>query len=138
MLEAGDDPSPQDIVRALELDLGWNPDAEPTWGYEDPTTQLFPEEAPTVEQRKLAIDGLGQLFYVVEERREPGVRRPGLSPQEIITEIEQYLRQRQAEWKSAVPFPAITVSHVLGATRRQIAWVKELREFEETDGFNTA
>src|SRR3954451_19574355 len=103
MLEAGDEPSPQDIVRSLEKSLGLNPDAEPTWGYEEPDQQLFPEEAPTIEQRKLALDCLGQLFYVVEERREPGVRRPGLSFQEMITEIEQYLALVQAEWNITAP-----------------------------------
>jgi hypothetical protein len=138
MREGGDTPSPQDIVRKLEQSLGFNPDAEPTWGYEEPDKQLFPEEAPTVEERKLALDCLGQLFYVVEERREPGMRRPGVSPQEMIAEIEQYLLQAQAEYKSAAPFPALTITHLLGATRRQIAWVKELKEFEETDDFNTA
>src|SRR5690348_10944643 len=115
MLEAGDDPSPQDIVRALEHSLGWNPDAEPTWGYEDPHPPLFPEEAPTLEQRKLAIDCLGQLFYVVEENKAPGMRRLALTPQELTGEIERYLRLAQAEWPDDAPFPSLTLSHLLGA-----------------------
>ena len=103
MLEGGDCPSPQDIVRELEQSLGLNPDAEPTWGYEEPDKQLFPEEAPTIEQRKLALDCLGQLFYLVEEHKTPGLRRPSLQPGELVATSERYRTEAQEQWASSVP-----------------------------------
>jgi hypothetical protein len=90
MREGGDSSSPQDIMRELEQSLGLNPDTEPVWGYEEPDKQLFPEEAPTSEQRKLAADCLGQLFYLVEENKAPGLRRPALQPGELVAATEQY------------------------------------------------
>jgi hypothetical protein len=125
-------------MRELEQSLGLNPDTEPVWGYEEPDKQLFPEEAPTSEQRKLAADCLGQLFYLVEENKAPGLRRPALQPGELVAATEQYRTEAQEQWASSVPFPNFNIEHLLGAIKRQMAWVKEVREFEETQAYDGA
>ncbi|MFL5627376.1 MAG: hypothetical protein ACJ788_17510 [Ktedonobacteraceae bacterium] len=139
MVERGDFPSPEDIVRNIEHSLGLNPNAEPTWGYAEPEKRLFPEEAPTLPQRKIAEACLAELYYLVDDADSaPGFRRPPLRPFELIEAVEQFRAMAQELWGGPGPFPEIALPYLLGATKRQIIWVKELKEFEETERYNGA
>jgi hypothetical protein len=125
-------PDPKDIIRRVSKDLGLNPVAKPEWGYKPPVDRLFPEEADTVEARSAAIE------CAVELRMLLAGTIPGANPQimgpDDVSQVYEELRDRQETlWPKQEPFPDYTLTHVLGAAKRQIVWLTQVKEFRETD-----
>lgn len=152
-------PEPEDVFRGIERELGIPVNKELDWndwndwnnennGSGAPVgEQLFEGEAPTYFQRRLAQSVLHN-FYFFQSRppsvpSEPGeTGEPGEAGEEPAT-VEDLLEtfysvqeEQRAGWNDPDPFPDITLEHVLGATKRHIAWLQEQRAFEETGSYD--
>lgn len=130
MLERESLPPGKQIGREVEDALNSNPNAEPEWEYASPDEQIFPEEAPTKEQRQQASYCLSHLSTFVSNAIKS--ERP-ITPQDVKEAYEAYQAEAKWRWGQNESFPDFNLTHVFGATKRMIAWFEELKAFEETD-----
>jgi hypothetical protein len=142
----GDGPKPpelpepennEEFVRGIERELGFDPDAEPVWGYLPPKEKVFTEEADMLEARRLAHDCLFELRIQMSSAvpdREP----LNLTPEDIQRAYQEYKQELASLWLEdhAEPFPDFSLTNLLGAAKRQIAWLTEVKQFRETDEFD--
>lgn len=133
-------PEPDDVIQRVALDLNINLEAQPTWGDSEPAEKLYPEEASTIGGRILVRECVSELYGLVDISEKPPEWRREPIQIELVQEIvEGHLTWAKKQWadrESPEPFPTITLSNLLGATKRQIAWLKELQAFEETGHFD--
>lgn len=125
-------PGPEEVFRGIERELGIPINQEPDWNYAPTKEQLFVGEAPTYTQRELAANVLHNFYFFQS-------RPPGEEPASVEDLLETFNHVREAyqeDWNDPDPFPDITLEHVLGATRRQIAWLEEQRAFEECNSYD--
>ena len=135
--ELPDLPEPDDLISGVARHLNINPDTRPTWGDQEPIDQLYQEEAPTIGGRILAHKCINELYCLVDMTEKPPEWRCDPIPTELVQEtLDSHLAWAQEQWDQAEPFPSLTLTHLLGAAKRQIAWLKELRHFEETEHFD--
>lgn len=140
-------PEPDDIITGLAAELGLNLRKRPAWKEEYPETLLFGEEAPTPYGRYLAGACLEEIYNLSLRHTLPGAS-PGphgppslLSPRDVRLLYRQYHQLVEEAWEASdlpTPFPNFTVTHLLGATKRQIAHLEELKRFHESDIFDPA
>lgn len=137
-------PEPQDIIKGISRELGLNPQKKPSLWEDYPVERLFPEEAPTADGRYLSGICLEEIYDLGFRHTLPG-KPPGsqslLSPRDVRLVYRQYHRLVEDAWQASDmpdPFPDFTLTHLLGATKRQIAHLEELKRFHETDTFGPA
>lgn len=124
-----------ELIRAVESHLGLEQNGQPVWGYEV-DQRIFPEEAPTREQRKFAGWCLRNLSCFVngyELACKRGEVAP-LSPQHVQAFYYQEREELRYRWGNR--FHDFSLTHVLGSAKRHIAWLKELKVFEETSFYD--
>ena len=122
----------QEIVRGIENFLGLEPDRKPDWG-NHLDRAIFPEEALTREQRKFAGWCLRNLSFFVagyELAFQQG-NIPPLTPQHIRAFYSADRQEMQSRWGEH--FADFNLMHVLGSAKRHIAWLNDLKVYEETD-----
>lgn len=118
--------------------------AFPTWGYGEPIDQIFPEEAPTIEQRTMlrsCVSGLATFVEGGEPRPNIGVLGYEVTAADVIEGFENHREDARQTWQiqhPEEPFPDFTLTHLIGATKRQIAWFKDLSRFEEIGNYDRA
>jgi hypothetical protein len=128
-----------DTVASIERWLGLSANIEPAWGYLETIDQLFPEEAPTVEGRVFANQCLTEIIALVDiSEKLPELRRDPVTVEQLQETVDDYLTWAKEQREGLEPFPTITLEHLLGAVKRQIALLRQLRDFEETEHFNGA
>ncbi len=119
------------IIHDLERELGLAPEAKPQWGY-DLDRAFFPEEAPTKDQRKFAGWCLRNLSFFLAGY-ELAARRGSVPPLTASHVQGFYLQEREERrYRWGATFADFTLAHVLGSAKRRIAWLEELKRFEET------
>lgn len=124
-----------ELIHDVEKQLGLERGAPPSWGYES-EQRVFPEEAPTKEQRRFAGWCLRNLSYFVEGY-ELAVRRgkaPPLAPAHV--EAFYYQEREELQYRWGDTFSDFCLTHVLGSAKRQVAWLEELKAFEETPSYD--
>jgi hypothetical protein len=119
------------IIHSIERSLGLDPESEPTWGY-DLSQAFFPEEAPTPRQRKFAGWCLRNLSFFVAGYEVAAKRGqiPSLTPSHVQAFCYQEKEELRNRWGEA--FADFTILQVLGSAKRHIAWLQELKSYEET------
>jgi hypothetical protein len=123
-----------DTVSSVERWLGLSPNVDPAW---EPIEQLFPDEAPTVEGRALARECVAELGTIVDiSEKLPEWRRDPVMVAQLQETVDDYLAWAKEHREDLDPFPTITLQHLLGATKHEIALLCQLRDFEETEHFN--
>jgi hypothetical protein len=130
-------PEPDEIIGKIAEELGLNPRKRPPLFEGLPEEQLFPEEAPTFDGRYIAGECLEQIYNIVLRHTPPGAPIL-LSMGDVRWLYENFRQIVQEAWDLPEPFPDFTLTHLLGATKRQIAHFYELKRFHESDVFNPA
>lgn len=125
-----------EFIHDIEKQLGLEQGSIPTWGY-NLEKRVFAEEAPTKAQRRFASWCLRNLSFFIagyDLARKRGEVAP-LTPQHVQAFYYQERAELKERWGSA--FADFTLTHVLGSAERQIAWLQELKTFEETAGYDS-
>src|ERR1043165_2595432 len=118
-------PEPEEVIQRVSNELCLNPDAKPEWGYGPPVKPLFPEEAPSLFARRQAHHCLSRLHYFLEWRLAG--EKPKVNTYDLMYTYELVREEQVVDFD-----PDYDLSHVLGAAKRHITWLKELRQSEET------
>ena len=138
--EGADLPEPDEIIQGIARELGLDAKKKPSLFEGLPEEQLFPEEAPTFEGRYVARACLEQIYNLVLRHTPPGA--PVTLSKGDVRWLHQEFRQAiQWVWRDTFPLeplPDFTLTHLLGATKRQIAHYSELKDFHESDVFDPA
>jgi|GEM_PF-3673557 len=130
-------PEPDEIIEGLSRDLGIDTQRRPNLFEEPPTERLFPEEAPTFDGRYIAGECLEQIYNIVLRHTPPGA--PILLSKGDVRWLHENFREIVREaWDLPEPFPDFTLTHLLGAAKRQIAHLSELKHFHESEVFDPA
>lgn len=133
-------PEPHDLLRGIAAELGLNPQRKPKLWETYPETRFFPEEAPTADGRYLAGACLEEIYNLSLRHTRPGASLL-LTPRDVRWVHRQFERIVEDAWAASdlpEPFPGFTLTHILGATRRQLAHLSELKHFHESDTFDPA
>lgn len=138
--ESADLPELQEVIHDIVRELGLDVKKKPPLFEEPPEEQLFPEEAPTFEGRYIAGACLEQIYNLVLRHTPPGA--PIMLSKGDVRWLRQEFRQAvQQVWHDTFPsepLPEFTLTHLLGATKRQIAHYSELKHYHESDVFGPA
>src|SRR5205823_13028345 len=130
-------PEPDDIVKGIAKQLGLDPHKKPSLFEKYPQSQLFPEEAPTADGRYIAGTLLDQIYNIVLRHTPPGA--PILLSKGDVRWLHREFKQLvEGAWDLPEPCPDFTLTHLLGATKRQIAHITELKRFHESQVFDPA
>src|ERR1041385_1325082 len=134
-------PEPKALIQDLVRELGLDAKKKPVLFQGPPEEQLFPEEAPTFDGRYVAGDLLEQIYNIVVRHTPPGA--PILLSKGDVRwlhrEFHQIVEQAWEESPDlAEPCPDFTLTHLLGAAKREIAHLSELKRYHETDTFDPA
>jgi hypothetical protein len=131
-------PEPHDLLRGIAEELGLDPRRVPKLWEKYPETRLFPEEAPTADGRYLAGACLEEIYNLSLRHTPPGAPLL-LAPGDVRWIHRQFEQIVEDAWQASdlpAPFPGFTLTHLLGATKRQLAHLSELKHFHETDTFD--
>jgi hypothetical protein len=138
--EGADLPEPQEIIHDIVRELGLDAKKKPPLFEEPPEEQLFPEEAPTFEGRYVAGACLEQIYNLLLRHTPLGA--PIMLSKGDVRWFRQEFRQAVHQvWHDTFPsepLPEFTLTHLLGATKRQIAHYSELKHYYESDVFDPA
>jgi hypothetical protein len=135
----------KDIVAVLAGELGLDLKKKPPFEEQYPQEQLFPEEAPSADGRHITGLCLEYVYKSIVSNMPPELLLQ--APLTLTSRYMRYLHQelrRNAEqaWKASTnptePFPDFTLTHLLGATKRQMAHLTELKRFHESDVYDPA
>lgn len=118
-------PEPEEVIQGISQELGLNPNAKPEWGYGPPVEPVFPEEALSLFARRQAHHCLARLHYFLEWRLQGD--KPKVNTQDLLYTYELVREEQVVDFD-----PDYDLSHVLGAAKRHLAWLNELRQYEET------
>lgn len=121
----------KDLIADIEQHMGLAHGTVPTWGY-DLNQRIFSEEAPTRGQRRFAGWCLRNLSFFVsgyDLAVRQGQALP-LSPSHVQAFF--YLEREEMRYRWGDQFHPFELGHVLGAAKRNIRWLEELKRFEET------
>lgn len=134
-------PEPNELIRDLARELGLDAKKKPALFEGLPEEQLFPEEAPTFDGRYVAGSLLEQIYNIVVRHTPPGASLL-LSASDIRWLYREYHQIVEQAWEEspnlAEPLPNFTLIHLLGAAKREIAHLSELKRFHESDVFDPA
>lgn len=134
-------PEPDEIIQVIASELGLDAQKKPILFEESPEEQLFPEEAPTFDGRYIAGACLEEIYNLSLRHTPPG-RPLLLSPGDVRWLHREFRQIVEQAWETLAdldePFPNFTLTHLLGATKRQITHLAELKRFHETDTFDPA
>lgn len=117
------------VIRDVQQFLGLTPGTEPIWEFQLVDEQVFPEEAPTRQQRERATTCLNHLAFLLQQDETC------LNPQ-ILTEVYERYRELIADIQANEHPANFTLTHLLGAARKHVAWFQEVKLFEETDFYD--
>lgn len=135
-------PEPNQIIRDIAKELGLDVRKKPTLFEGLPEEQLFPEEALTFDGRYIAGACVEQIYNIVLRHTPPGAPMlPLLSKADVRFLYREYRQSVEEAWATMIPsepFPLFTLTHLLGATKRQVAHLWELKHFHESDVFDPA
>lgn len=133
-------PEPEEIIQSIAKQLGVDAKKKPTLFEGLPEERLFPEEAPTFDGRYIAGACLEEIYNISLRHTPPGA--PILLSRGDVRWLYRNYRQTAEEaWQHTIPlepFPDFTLTHLLGATKRQIAHLSELKRFHESYVFDPA
>lgn len=131
-------PEPDEIIKAVAKELGLNPHKKPRLLEEKyPEEQMFPDEAPTGDGRYIAGACLEEIYNIVLRHTPPGAPLL-LSRGDVRWIHREYRAITEKAWDLPEPFPDFTLTHLLGATKRQMAHLSELKYYHESDVFDPA
>ena len=131
-------PEPGEILKAIVEELGLDPDRKPTLFEEKyPQKKLFEEEAPTPDSRYLAGACLDEIYNIVLRHTPPGAPIL-LSRGDVRWLYREFKQIVEGAWDLPEPFPDFNMTHLLGAAKRQLAHLSELKRFHESDLFDPA
>jgi hypothetical protein len=130
-------PKPDEIIRGIARELGLDTGKKPTLIERLPEEQLFPEEAPTTDGRYIADACLEQIYNIVLRHTPPGA--PILLSKGDVRWLHGEFKQIvEGSWDLPEPCPDFTLTHLLGAAKRQIAHLSELKRFHESEVYDPA
>lgn len=135
--ERFEQPASEEVVRGLAKQIGIDLHRRPTLFAELPEEQLFPEEAPTLDGRYIAGACLEEIYNIVLRHTPPGAPIL-LSKGDIRWLHAEFKKITQEAWDLPEPYPDFTLTHLLGAAKREIAHISELKHFHESDVFDPA
>jgi hypothetical protein len=133
-------PEPHEIIEGIAKELGLDPQKKPLLEEKYPTKQLFSEEAPTADSRYIANACLEQIYTLSLGHTPPG-RPLLLSPGDVRWLYREFRQSVEQAWEVQnfpEPIPEFTLTHLFGASKRQIAHLNELKRFHETAVFDPA
>jgi hypothetical protein len=130
-------PEPDDIIERIAKELSLDPQKKPALFEGLPEEQLFPEEAPTFDGRYIAGACLEQIYSLVLKYTPPNAPIL-LSRGDVRWLHREFLKGVKEAWDLPEPVPDFTLTHLLGATKRQIAHLSELKRFHESEVFDPA
>jgi hypothetical protein len=133
--EPPDLPDPNQVVGRIAAELGLNLKKRPRLFEGPPIKRLFPEEAPTFDGRYIAGACLEEIYNIVVRRTPPGAPIP-LSKGDISWLHREFKEITQEAWDLPEPYPDFNLTHLLGAAKREIAHLSELKRFHESDVFD--
>lgn len=107
------------------------PGSPPDRGDPPLSVRLFPEEAPTQPERVAAFGFTSLLAAAIHAGSED--TSPDLSAARVVATYEWYREQCRREWNP--PGAEFTLSHALGAARRQLARAQGLKGSYEPAAF---
>lgn len=120
-----------DLIEQIERQMGLAHGSMPTWGY-DLNQKIFSEEAPTREQRRFAGWFVRNFSYFVMGYNQAGRINPlpPLSTSHVQAFYYRDCEEMRSRWGET--FRDFTLSQAVGSAHRTIAWVEELKEYEES------
>ncbi len=137
-------PEPDEIIKAISEELGLDPKKKPAWREEYPEQPFFPEEAPTPDGRYMAGACVEEIYNLTLRNTQPG-RRSGaqslIAPRDVRLVHRQFRQIVEDAWQASdleEPFPDFTLTHLLGAAKRQIAHLLDQKCYHESEMFDPA
>jgi hypothetical protein len=130
-------PEPEEIIRGITAELGLDRKKKPKLFEGPPVERLFPEEAPTFDGRYVAGACLEEIYNIVLRHTPPGAPIL-LSRGDIRWLHREFKKITQDAWDLPEPYPDFTLTHLLGAAKREISHLSELKRFHESDTFDPA
>lgn len=133
-------PEPKEIIEGIARELGLDPRKKPVLDEKYPQERLFPEEAPTPNGRYIAGACLEQIYNLTLKYTPPGAL-PFLSPRDVrwlYSHFRQIITEAWGVSNLPEPVPDFSLTHLLGAARRQVSLLAELKRFHESDAFDPA
>ncbi len=133
-------PEPYELIGGIASDIGLDTQKKPALFEQPPTEQWFTEEAPTFDGRYIAGECLEQIYNLALRHTPPGAPIR-LSKGDVQWFHQEFRQAAWIAWQNTVPsdpFPDFTLTHLLGATKRQIAHYSELKRFHENEVFDPA
>ncbi len=130
-------PEPDEIIRRIAAELGLDQNKKPKLFEGPPEQRFFPEEAPTFDGRYIAGACLEEIYNIVLRHTPPGAPIL-LSKGDVRWLYAEFKKITQEAWDLSEPYPNFTLTHLLGAAKREIAHLSELKSFHESDVFDPA
>jgi hypothetical protein len=138
------EPESEGIIEGIAKELGLDAKKKPSLFEGLPEERLFPEEAPTLDGRFIAGRCLEAIYDLVLRHTPSGSSLDVpilLSKGDVRWFHQEFGQAVRLTWQSAIPSeppPDFTLTHLLGATKRQIGHLLELKRFHETEAFDPA
>jgi hypothetical protein len=130
-------PEAKGIIETIANELGIDAKKKPSLFEGLPEEQLFPEEAPTFVGRYIAGACLEQIYNIILRHTPPGAPVL-LSKGDLRWFYENFRENVREAWNLPEPVPDFTLTHLLGATKRQITQLSELKHYHESAAFDLA